>query len=72
MEEKNANTKKSLTQLLSENGFVLPTTEEDLIEYQNRFGTTDIILPEEVDNPDFLFEKTPKPLTKKEKKKRSE
>jgi len=30
-------------------------SEEEIIQYERTFGTTEIILPEEIDNPDFLF-----------------
>lgn len=56
MTEKRAKTKKSLTTLLKEGGFVLPTTEEEIAKYDEKFGATEIILPEEIDNPDFLFD----------------
>lgn len=56
MQPKKPNTKKSLTTLLKESGFVLPTTEEEIVKYEERFGSTDIILPEEIDRPDFIFE----------------
>lgn len=57
MEEKKANTKKSLTALLKEDGFILPTTEDEILKYEEKFGATDIILPEEINNPDFIFKK---------------
>ena len=68
MEEKKANTKKSLTTLLKEGGFVLPTTEEEIIRYEKKFGATEIILPEEIDNPDFIFEQIVEVTSAKETK----
>lgn len=63
MQEKKANTKKTLSMLLKEGGFVLPTTEEEITNYEKKFGTTDVILPEEIDNPDFIFKKPGKPVS---------
>ena len=68
MEGKKANAKKSLTALLKEGGFVLPTTEEEIIKYEEKFGATDIILPEEIDNPNFIFKQTFKMPSVKETK----
>ena len=68
MKEKKANTKKSLTTLLKEGGFVLPITEEEIIKYEKTFGSTDIILPGEIDSPDFIFENAPKPAAVKKDK----
>ncbi len=62
MKEKKANTKKSLTTLLKECGFVLPITEEDIVKYEETFGATEIILPEDIANPDFLFKGSEKIL----------
>lgn len=45
----------TLHSLLLETGFLLPTTEEEIEKYEKIFGNTDIILPQEVDNPDFIF-----------------
>jgi len=68
MDENKARKKQSLTHLLKENGYVMPITEEDIVKYDERFGTTDIILPEEIDSPDFLLGTTPKPVTVKPSK----
>lgn len=68
MKGKKAKTKKSLTILLKEGGFVLPTSEEDIIKYEEKFGATDVILPEEIDNPAFIFESTSKPTSVKKDK----
>lgn len=57
MQGKKINIKKSLTALLKEDGFILPITEEEILKYEEKFGATDIILPEEIDNPDFIFKK---------------
>ncbi len=52
-----SNSKKTLSELLMENGFTLPLTEEDVEKCDQVFGTTDIILPKDVDSPDFIFER---------------
>lgn len=56
MERKQIMTKKTITTLLKEGGYVLPTTEEEIIKYEEKFGKTDVILPEEIDKPNFLFQ----------------
>jgi len=40
-----------------ENGFTLPVTDNDHLNFIMKFGTTDIILPKEVDSPDFIFQR---------------
>lgn len=42
--------------ILLKSGFLLPTTPEDIEYYERAFGSTLIVLPEEFNNPDFLFE----------------
>lgn len=46
---------KSLISLLKGGGYILPTTDDDLEEYDQLYTKTDIILPPEVDSPNFLF-----------------
>ena len=48
---------KSLESILLETGFRLPVTEEEIEKYEEIFGNTDILLPKEIDSPDFLFDK---------------
>ena len=55
-DSKNSKNSLSLTSLLRKCGFILPTTAEEIEEYDKLFIKTDIILPIEVDSPDFLFE----------------
>jgi hypothetical protein len=62
MDAKKVKAKKSLTTLLKQSGFVLPTTEEEISQYDKKFGTTNVILPEEIASPDFLFESKIKPI----------
>ena len=62
-----SNMKKSLSDLLLENGFALPLTETDIQKCDEVFGTTDIVLPEEVDSPNFIFERLEKENTKPKK-----
>lgn len=45
----------TLHSLLLETGFLLPTSEEEIEKYEKIFGNTDVILPKEIDNPDFIF-----------------
>ncbi|MCW3109113.1 MAG: type restriction modification specificity domain protein [Segetibacter sp.] len=49
--------KKTITSILIENGFSLPIKEDDVDKSHLNFGTTDILLPEEVDSPNFIFER---------------
>jgi hypothetical protein len=44
-----------LIDLLKKGGFLLPMSEEEVDEYDKVFGKTDILLPPEIDSPDFLF-----------------
>ncbi len=36
-------------------GFLFPSTEEDVIEFEKRCGNTEVILPEQLREPDFLY-----------------
>lgn len=49
--------KESLASILQKTGFLMPTTEEQVIENESVFGNTDISLPKEVDSSDFIFER---------------
>jgi len=54
-------------------GYLLPTNEDELEEFENIFGVTQVMLPESLKNPDFLFkvkssESKLKPVKKSEKK----
>src|SRR5262245_57089538 len=60
-QEKKTNSAKklsSLTSLLKKGGYILPISENDIEEYDKTYIKTDIILPPDVDNPDFLFRKS--------------
>lgn len=35
-------------------GFICPETPEEVIEFEKKFGTTDLTLPEELREPSFL------------------
>jgi hypothetical protein len=41
-------------------GYLLPTNEEELKEFESVHGTTNTLMPENLQNPDFLFEKKEK------------
>lgn len=47
--------KSTLTTLLKKTGFFLPTTEKEVEEYDKLFGKTDIILPQEIQTPEWLY-----------------
>ena len=45
----------TLTTLLKKTGFFLPITEKEVEEYDKIFGKTDIILPQEIETPEWLY-----------------
>lgn len=51
------NIKKSLSTILIEHGFSFPLTESDIEKCDKIFGNTEIVLPEEVDSPEFIFQR---------------
>jgi hypothetical protein len=46
-----------LTSLLKRTGHLFPTTEEEVKEFDKLLGNTEIILPNEVDDPKFILDK---------------
>lgn len=48
---------KSLESILLETGFRLPVTEDEVQKYEEIFGSTDVLLPKDIDSPDFLLDK---------------
>jgi hypothetical protein len=42
-------------------GYLLPTNEEELEEFEKIFGSTQVMLPEHLKQPDFLFSKNASP-----------
>jgi hypothetical protein len=57
-EKKNANPKKdvslNLEHLLRANGYLFPETVQEVSEYERQYGNTDIILPDDMQEPSFL------------------
>jgi hypothetical protein len=52
----NSATKESLIEyVIKTNGYLFPETVEEVIEFEKNFGTTNVILPEELDSTDFLY-----------------
>lgn len=47
---------------LKSGGFLFPTTNNEVDNYELIFGSTDVILPEELQEPDFLFNNSGKKL----------
>lgn len=41
--------------ILKTNGFLFPETVEEVIEFEKNFGNTDVILPVELETPNFLY-----------------
>lgn len=56
--------KKALKEDLKRFGYLLPESEEELEAFQNIFGTTKIMLPSHLKNPDFLSGKKETPINK--------
>lgn len=50
-----SNQEKMIEKTLRTGGFVLPSSDDELKEFEHIFGTTDIILPEELQEPNFLY-----------------
>lgn len=43
--------------VLKTNGFLFPETVEEVIEFEKNFGNTNVILPNSLETPDFLYTK---------------
>jgi hypothetical protein len=50
----NSQQNKLIEQALKTNGFLFPTTVEEVNEFERIYGTTDVILPCELQEPFFL------------------
>ncbi len=48
---------KIILSLLKKTGYLAPTTKREIEDFEIFFGNTEIELPEEINNPDFLFDK---------------
>lgn len=46
---------KMIEQALRTGGYVLPTSDDEIREFERIYGTTDVILPEELQEPNFLY-----------------
>lgn len=46
---------KMIEQALRTGGYVLPTSDDEVKEFERIYGTTDVILPEELQEPTFLY-----------------
>lgn len=46
-------------------GFLLPETPEEVAEFERKFGSTDILLPEALQTPDFIKTKPVISISKK-------
>jgi len=51
---------------LKTGGFLFPTTISEVDNYELNYGSTDVILPEELQVPDFLFNNSGKKLINNE------
>ena len=49
--------KSALENDLKQFGYLLPTNDEELEEFQKIYGTTQVMFPEHLKNTDFLFKK---------------
>lgn len=48
---------KAIEQSIKTNGFLFPETVEEVKEFERIYGTTDVIVPEVLQEPMFLFSK---------------
>lgn len=55
-----------IQQALKTGGFLFPTTINEVENYELNYGSTDVILPEELQEPDFLFNNSGKKLINNE------
>ena len=46
---------KMIEKTLRTGGFVLPSSDDEIKEFERIYGTTDVILPEELQEPNFLY-----------------
>lgn len=51
------NENKIIEKALKTGGFLFPETVEEVLEFERLFGTTEVILPPELDEPKFLNSK---------------
>jgi hypothetical protein len=51
---------KMVENALRTSGFLFPETVEEVLEFERIYGTTDVILPTELQEPTFLYEKSEK------------
>lgn len=56
-----------IEKFLRTSGFVFPLTDGELKGFEKNFGTTDIILPPELNDTAFLYAKSKKSKIRKEK-----
>lgn len=49
---------KMIEQALKTSGFLFPETVEEVKEFERIYGTTDVILPAELQEPTFLYSKS--------------
>lgn len=56
---------KTVQKAFRKGGFLFPETLEEVADFEKRFGTTDIILPEELHEPSFINSKRSAPAKKK-------
>lgn len=46
---------KMIEKALRTGGYVLPSSDDEIKEFERIYGTTDVILPEELQEPNFLY-----------------
>jgi len=51
---------KTIENALKTGGFLFPETAEEVKEFERIYGTTDVILPAELQEPTFLYSKSEK------------
>ena len=55
---------KSIQKAFQEGMFLFPETPEDVAEFEKKFGSTDIILPDELQEPTFITSKRKESIKK--------
>ncbi len=56
---------KMIQKAFRKGGLLFPETPEEVLEFEKRYGKTDIILPEELQEPSFITSKSPLQTKKK-------
>ena len=53
--ENEKNFEKRLKSSLKQNGYLFPTTDEEVANFEKLYGNTDLAIPSEIDNPEAIL-----------------